>query len=84
MKWVIENLTQTVTSACSYTLFPMAKLPHATHLIVITIQYMLSKHLQIQPLNKSGEEKKQTSLHSKLIGLVLSRMHQKAKEAVEK
>lgn len=57
MKWVIENLTQTVTSACSYTLFPMAKLPHATHLIVITIQYMLSKHLQIQPLNKSGEEK---------------------------
>lgn len=68
MKWVIENLkigthltptlTQTMTSASSYTLFPMAKLPHATYLIVIiTIQYMLSKHLQIQPLNKSGEEK---------------------------
>lgn len=55
MKWLIENLTQTVTSASSYTLFPMAKLPHATHLIVITIQYMLSKHFQ--SLNKSGEEK---------------------------
>lgn len=55
MKWLIENLTQTVTSASSYTSFPMAKLPHATHLIVITMQYMLSKHFQ--SLNKSGEEK---------------------------